>query len=73
APANVPRGQFGFSGGFGGGGGVNDDLVTWLRANCAPVARGLWSAATQRGGRMGPGQQLYDCAPAATAGRAQAR
>ncbi|HEY2705946.1 MAG TPA: glycosyltransferase family 39 protein [Candidatus Dormibacteraeota bacterium] len=63
APPGTRRGPFG-----PGGGGVNDDLIAWVRAECAPVDRGLWSAAPARGGRMGSGQQVYDCAPAAGAG-----
>jgi 4-amino-4-deoxy-L-arabinose transferase-like glycosyltransferase len=71
-PAAAGRGQFGL-GGILAGGGVNGDLVAWVRSDCVPVAPGLWSAATARSGRPGQGQQLYDCAPPASARRPQAR
>ena len=56
---------FGGGGGFFGGlgGGVNQDLVSWVTSHCDPVPRSDWSSATPAtGGGRAAGQMLYDCA-----------
>jgi 4-amino-4-deoxy-L-arabinose transferase-like glycosyltransferase len=64
-PPGVARSRFG---GFGGG-GVNGDLVTWVRDNCTAVPRSTWSAGGSAASRgRASAQQLYDCSPAAPGG-----
>jgi 4-amino-4-deoxy-L-arabinose transferase-like glycosyltransferase len=60
-PAPATGSRQGFAALFAGlGGGVNADLVGWVRTHCAVVPPGRWSSS--RG--PGLGEQLFDCAPA---------